>query len=167
MNIAIKNAGLVLLNNFLPMLFERTGLTKEHQFIDAEAQVKAVHYLQYLATGESQAEDAFLSLNKLLCGLAPTQQVSQDAVIPQAHKQLMIGMINVVIGYWHAIGNCPVSGFREVWLMRDGILTENDEKCELKVERRAYDVLLNQVPFPFSVIKYAWMPKALHVNWPY
>jgi len=79
MNIIIKNAGLVLLSSYLPMLFERTGLTKERQFTDTEAQAKAVHYLHYLATGESRAENTFLTLNKVFCGLAFTHPV-MDAV---------------------------------------------------------------------------------------
>jgi len=134
MDIAVKNAGLVLLNNFLPMLFERTGLTKEHQFVDTEAQVKAAHYLYYVATGKTHATDASLQLNKVLCGLPLTQQISQDAIIPEVHKQVIVGMIHATMGHWRAIGDCSVHGFREVWLMRDGILTENDERWELRVK---------------------------------
>lgn len=72
-----------------------------------------------------------------------------------------------MISYWPAIGNTSVNGFRGNWLVRDGLLTELEDKWELTVEKRAYDVLIHQSPFSFSIIKLPWMEKPLHVTWPY
>ncbi len=43
--IMVHNAGLVLLNAYMPMLFERLGLIKNNAFVSVEAQTDAVHYV--------------------------------------------------------------------------------------------------------------------------
>ncbi|WP_394759182.1 contractile injection system tape measure protein [Flavobacterium sp.] len=163
--IAIKNAGLVILNNYFDMLFERLHLTANKQFTSAENQSKAVHYLQYLVTGLSITEEAYLPLNKVLCGLPLTQTVPTGITISEAEKQLLDGMIKAVISHWSSIGESTVDGFSRNWLVRDGLLQEREDRWELTVEKRAYDVLLNRFPFSFSIIKFPWMEKPLHVIW--
>ena len=73
--IAINNAGLVLLNSFLPILFERLELTQDGSFESKISQLHAVNYLQYLASGMTQTEEAYLTLNKVLCGVPLTTPV--------------------------------------------------------------------------------------------
>ena len=163
--IAIKNAGLVILNHYIEMLFERLQLTSHRQFTSAENQRKAVHYLQYLVTGLSNTEEAYLPLNKVLCGLPLTQTVPTGITISEAEKQLIDGMIKAVISHWSTIGESTVNGFRGNWLVRDGLLQELEDRWELSVEKRAYDVLLDRFPFSFSIAKFPWMEKPLHVIW--
>jgi hypothetical protein len=165
--IAIGNAGLVLLNNYIPLLFERLGLVHDKKFIDPAKQTAAVHYLQYTATGISHTEDFLLPLNKILCGLPLPQHVIEGISVSEEHKEIIEGLIKAVISHWPAIGSSSIDGFRGNWLVRDGLLTERDDKWELRVEKRAYDILISKSPFSFSVIKYTWMDKPLHVTWPY
>ncbi|RFZ90946.1 hypothetical protein D0C36_18545 [Mucilaginibacter conchicola] len=165
--LALKNAGVVLLNNYIPILFNRLGLTNENQFIDNQAAGKAVQYLQFLITGQSATEDICLPLNKVLCGLPLAQSVPQEIDISNNEQQLIEGLINAVINYWKDIGTSSVSGFRGNWLIREGLLTETEERWELTVEKRPYDLLISRSSFSFSIIKHPWMPKPLHVNWPY
>ena len=87
--------------------------------------------------------------------------------ISNQDQLLMIGLIEAAISHWTAIGRCSVDAFRGNWLIRDGILTEHEDKWELTVEKRVYDLLLNKSPFSFSIIKHPWMSKPLYVNWPY
>jgi hypothetical protein len=163
--IAIKNAGLVILNNYIEMLFERLHLTSNKQFTSAENQRKAVHYLQYLVTGLSNTEETILPLNKVLCGLPLTQTVPTGITISEEGKGLIDGLIKAVISNWSSVGESTVDGFRGNWLVRDGLLQELEDRWELTVEKRAYDVLLNRSPFSFSIVKFPWMEKPLHVIW--
>lgn len=164
--IPIKNAGLVLLNNYIPMLLERFGLTKENAFINDAARVAAVHYLQFVVTGLDETEDKLLALNKVLCGIPLSETLAPGINIGEEQRELIEGLIRSVIGYWPEIGSTSVEGFRGNWLVRDGLLHEIQELWELTVEKRAYDLLISRSPFSFSIIKYPWMPKPLHVNWP-
>jgi len=163
----IKNAGLVILNNYIEMLFERLHLTSNKQFSSTENQRKAVHYLQYLVSGLSNTEETTLPLNKVLCGLPITQTVPNGITISEEEKQILHGLINAVIGHWPSVGNTSIDGFRCNWLVRDGLLQELEDRWELTVEKKPYDLLIHKSPFSFSIIKYPWMEKPLHVIWAY
>lgn len=163
----IRNAGLVLINNYVAMLFDRIGITKDRNFVSLQKQMDAVHYLQYVATGMSETEEAFLPLNKVLCGIPVSQPIPDGVEIPDEHKKIIESLIKAVIGYWPEIGDTSLNGFRGNWLVREGKLSEQKDRWELLVEKRAYDILINKSPFSFSIIKHPWMDKPLHVTWSY
>lgn len=165
--ISVKNAGLGIVNSYIAILFERLGLTKDRKFINAESQLQAAHYLQYIVTGQEHTEESFLPLNKILCGVPLVQPIMEGISISAGNKQLIEGLIKAIIGHWQAIGNSSVDGFRGNWLVRDGLLTEREERWELTVDKRPYDLLIHKSTFSFSIIKHPWMDKPLHVNWPY
>lgn len=165
--IVIHNAGLVLINSYIPLLFDRLGLTVNNQFIDEAAKQQAVHYLQYIVTGKEHTDESFLPLNKVLCGIELSAPLPAEINVSPGSEEMIEGLINALIGHWPAIGHTSIDGFRGNWLVRKGILTETEEKWELNVDKRAYDMLLGKSPFSFSVIKFPWMKKPVHVNWPY
>lgn len=165
--ISIKNAGLVILSTYISLLFERIGLLNNKIFIDRDAQQKAVYYLQYVATGMSKTDESFLPLNKILCGLHLSHPLPEGITISDNDKKIIEGLIHAMMGYWPAAGNSSIDGFRGNWLVRDGLLIEKDDRWDLTVEKRAYDILIHQSPFSFSIIKYPWMEKPIHVIWTY
>jgi len=165
--ISVKNAGLVIVNSYIAILFERLGLTHDRKFINGESKLQAAHYLQYIVTGQEHTEESFLPLNKVLCGVPLVQTIMEGISISAENKQLIEGLIKAIIGHWQAIGNSSVDGFRGNWLVRDGLLTEREECWELTVDKRPYDLLIHKSTFSFSIIKHPWMDKPLHVNWPY
>jgi hypothetical protein len=165
--IAVKNAGVVLLNNYLEMLIERLELLHEKRFKDKASQIDAVHYLQYVVTGLTKTEEALLPLNKILCGLPLDTPIKEGIDITEEQEKLITGLINAVISHWPSVGDTSLLGFRGNWLVRDGLLIEKEDRWELIVEKRVYDLLIHKSPFSFSIIKYAWMEKPLHVTWPY
>lgn len=165
--ITVRNAGIVLLNDYVVMLFERLGLVADNKFTTIENQISAAQYLQYVVTGLTQTEETYLPLNKVLCGLSLLHTIPDEIEISEAHKDLIDGLIQAAISYWDAIGECSVSGFRGNWLVREGTLFEREDRWELTVDKKPYDVLINKSPFAFSIMKYPWMDKPLHVNWPY
>lgn len=165
--IPVKNAGLVLLNNYISLLLTRLELVQGGDFCNTESQVTAVHYLQYLVTGQSHTEEFFLPLNKVLCGVALSQPVPEGIHMSKVQQELIEGLIMAALSHWPSIGKSSVDGFRGNWLVRDGLLIEKEDRWELIVEKRAYDLLIQKSPFSFSVIRYSWMDKPLHVIWPY
>ncbi|MFT3795822.1 contractile injection system tape measure protein [Flavobacterium sp.] len=165
--IRVRNAGIVLLNNYIALLFERLGIVANNQFTHIGAQLDAVHYLQYVATGLCRTEEALLPLNKILCGLSLIMPVKDEIALTQGQKQLINGLIEAVISHWPSAGDASIDGFRGNWLVRDGLLSEKADRWELTVEKRPYDLLIHQAPFSFSIIRYPWMNKPLHVVWPY
>lgn len=164
--IPVNNAGLVLLQGFFTPYFHRLNLLEDKGFTSPEKQRQAVHFLQYLVTGQSSTEEQHLALNKLLCGLPLNAPVEYGIDMTSEQEKTAKGLIEAVINYWNAIGSSSVDGFRGNWLLRNGILKEGPDNWELIIEKMAYDILLEKAPFAYSVIHFSWMPKPLYVTWP-
>lgn len=166
-SLPIKNAGLVLLQHFIKMYFERLSLLEEGSFVDEQAQTEATHWLQLLVTGQHETDEVHLVLNKILCGLPLYAPVPRGIQAPEEeHINLAEGLIKAVIQHWSAIGTSSIEGFRGNWLVRDGLLQETEECWTLIVEKRPYDLLLDRLPFGFGMVRLPWMSKALYVTWP-
>ena len=161
----INNSGLVLLQPYFSTLFERLELTKENNFINQDAQLKAVHYLQFLVTGQSQTEEEFLVLNKILCGLEINTPIPNGIDISTEEVRLMEGLLEAVIQNWSILGNQSIEGFRGSFLIREGKLIENENSWNLLVEQKSYDMLIDQLPYSYTPIKISWMEKMVEVNW--
>ncbi|PTS92068.1 hypothetical protein DBR11_27600 [Pedobacter sp. HMWF019] len=167
-SIPVQYAGIVLLNNYLPALFERLKLIDENRkFISTQSQHQAVASLYYLVSGVAIDRPPSSALLNLVCGLPLSTAIDQTTEISEDCQTLINGLIQAVIEHWPAMGNTSVQGFRESWLIRDGLLRAQEDRWELRVERRIYDILISKSPFAFSVIKYPWTSKPLHVHWPY
>lgn len=162
----VSNAGLVLLQSYMPALFERLGLLRDRQFVSPAAAHRGLLALQFLACGYTQAEEPHLVLNKVLCGLAPAAPVPVQAEFTDAEVATMEGLLRAVIGHWPQSGASSLEGFRGNWLLRDGVLSDNADHWGLTVMRRPWDLLLNQSPFSYAVIKLPWMARAVYVTWP-
>ncbi len=166
MPIAVSNAGLVIIHDFIKNYFSKLELIGEDGFVCEQAQLDAVHWLQFLVTGHQSTDETHLVLNKVLCGLPLSTPVATGIEISKEQQQLAEGLIDAVIEYWSAIGSSSIEGFRGNWLVRDGLLSETEEHWELVVEKRPYDLLLERLPFGFSLIRLPWMDKPLYVTWP-
>ena len=166
-SVSVSNAGIVLAQGFFETLFERLGLLNDGGFRSAAEKQKAVHVLQYLATGEKLSRKNNLMLNKVLCGYSINDPVETTIALDESETEIIDSLIESLINYWPAIGSSSIDGFRGNWFVRDGTLSEDEERWNLMVEKRAYDVLLVQSPFSYSVISFKWMNKPLYVTWPH
>lgn len=166
MSYSVNNAGLVILQAWTRTLFARLGLTEQDRFVDGRAQGRAVHYLQFLVTGQEEAAERFLLLNKLLCGLLPDAPVESGIDMSAQDRAICLGLLEAVMAYWPECGKGSVEALRQNWLLREGVLNEQDHNWSLAVERRAYDVLLSRSPFTYAVVKLPWMKKPVYVSWP-
>ncbi|WP_184542668.1 contractile injection system tape measure protein [Mucilaginibacter sp. FT3.2] len=165
-NIKVNNAGLVLINSYILLLFERLHLLSENLNVIINPAL-AVKTLNFIALGIEANAELNTPLCKLLCSVPQSQNLTGASELLPEQIELINGLINAMIDHWPAIGNSSIDGFRGNWLVRDGLLTEYEDKWELTVEKRAYDLLIYKSPFSFSIIKFHWMQKPLHVNWLY
>jgi hypothetical protein len=168
--IFIGNAGLVLLNPYLPALFERLGLLTQGedgkpQIVGIEAQSRAVHLLQYMADERLDAPEPELALNKLLSGVAIAEPIEPGIVPKPEDLETCDSLLGAVIGNWPIIKNTSLTGLRETFLRREGRLLRGEAKWDLQVQRKGLDVLVDQVPWTFSLIYHRWMADPVHVTW--
>jgi hypothetical protein len=161
----VGNAGLVLTIPYIPRLFSTLGLTSGKTFKTPEDQQTAIHLLQYMVTGEETAPEYQLVLNKLLCGVKTAKPVARDHALTDQQKSTIEGLLKAINQHWPPMRNTTLAGLRESFLARSGVLTYKDDFWLLEVEEKAFDMLLDQLPWSYSVVKTPWMDQAIHVSW--
>ena len=167
----INNAGLVLLNPYLPQLFKALDWIEGKNWRSETAQHQAVVLLDYLVRGET-AKDAWeydWTLNKILCGVPLEMVIDQSTPLSIDAYETADNLIKAVIQYWTIMKNSSIAGLQETFLRRQGKLTfrAEGEGWRLQVERKTVDILLERLPmgWSFSVIKMPWMAEMLFVEW--
>lgn len=167
--IFIGNAGLVLLNPYLPSLFERLGLLTETgkgpRLVGLEAISRGVHLLQYIAEGRCDRPEPLLVLNKLLCGVPPAQPI--EASIEPSEEDLATcdSLIAAIIANWPSIANSSPAALRETFLQREGKLLHGSDGWKLHVQRKTVDVLVDRIPWSFAMVYHRWMAEPVQVTW--
>ncbi|HYD32430.1 MAG TPA: contractile injection system tape measure protein, partial [Azospirillaceae bacterium] len=73
--------------------------------------------------------------------------------------------IAAVLAHWTIIRNTSPTGLRETFLQREGRLERDEGRWNLTVQRKTLDVLVDQVPWGFSVVYHRWMRDPIHVSW--
>lgn len=161
----IDNAGLVLLAPFLPRLFTMLELTENGKFKNREAQVKAIFLTQYAVFGNGEFPEYTLQLNKLLTSFKTGNPIPRKSVLTDEDKNTVDSMLEGVLQNWGRLTNTSIAGLQEGFLRREGRLEEQEDTYLLAVETKAFDMLLDQVPWNFRTIKFSWMEKAIQVKW--
>lgn len=164
----IDNAGLVLLQPFLPRLFKQLGLLSTGddgaESLRGENAARAVQLLQFLVDGRSDAPDAQLALNKLLCGV-DSSFAAPPVVLSEAEQALCGQLLGAVIAHWSGLGNTTADTLRAVFLRREGRLQWCDGQPTMLVQHMQLDMLLQRLPWNIAVIRLPWMAHALQVQW--
>jgi len=159
----IENAGLVLVAPFLPRLFSLLRLTESGKFIDTPAQVRAIFCIQYLVFNRTDFPEFELTLNKLLCGFKTGASIPSSLQLTDHEIETLKQLREGIISHWHKVRT--QAGLCEGFLQRPGKITEHLETIEILVESRAYDMLLDSIPWNFRTIKFSWMDKPIQVKW--
>lgn len=164
---AVGNAGLVLLAGFTPRLFAMRELLAPDRraFANEPTAGRAVHLLQWLVTERSDTDEPELVLPKLLCGLPPAAAVPPAVALRPEDTEAGLALLRGVLEHWRALGRTSVAGLRESFLQREGRLLREDAGWRLTVAPRAFDLLLDRLPWGIGVIRLPWMTEVLHVDW--
>jgi hypothetical protein len=164
--IFIHNAGLVLLNpGLIKYYFEKLGWVHENDFKSEIARKKAILWLHYLTHGGLKIREYELSLVKVLCGHLPTDIADIKLRLTKKERQEADEMLEAVIDSWTALKKVSKEGLRQSFLQREGRLTHDEAGWQLHVKSKAYDILIDQLPWSYSIIKFPWMLKPLFTQW--
>ena len=164
-DVYIDNAGLVLLAPYLPRYFDMVGLLDGKQFRDPAAAERGVHMLQYLVNESTDSPEYQLVLNKLLCGVKAGVPICRSIEITDQEKEASEGLLKGVIGNWPMLKNTSVEGLRESFLQREAHLQLKVDAWHLLVQSKAFDMLLDSLPWGYSTIKLGWMRQPVYVDW--
>lgn len=169
-SILITNAGLVLCNPYLPKLFERLGMLRtgddgHSSWLDTATASRAVYLLQYLVDGQTSAPENTLALNKVMCGFAPNMPIDAHVDLTESERAMCDSLLHAMIMNWPAVSNISVAALRETFLQREGNLEHNEGSWQLNVPRKTIDVMVDQIPWNTSLIRFDWMSDPIHVTW--
>lgn len=166
--LTVGNAGLCLLAPWFVRLFAMLGWLDEERkkFRNTASKVRAVFLLQYLASGEEKAwREAELAFNRLLTALPGHVPLPGRLPLADEERQTADGMVAGVKANWPQMNGTSVEGFRGSFILRGGTLEQEEERWLLTVEEKAYDLLLETVPWGFRQIRLPWLKKHVQVKW--
>jgi len=163
----VSQGGLPLLHPYIPRFFSNTRVIPEGtKGIPSFTFARAAGLLHYLATGRAEIYEYELGLIKVLLGLTPeTPLLVCEGVITAEDKRECEALLVSVIKHWGALKNTSADGLRTSFLTRPALMREKDNSWRLKVERRSYDILLDQLPWGVSLVKLPWMKQPLFTEW--
>ena len=163
----VRNAGLVLLIPFIQRFLVKTGsMPADSIEIPFDTLPRAAALLSFLATGDHCLQEFELPLVKVLLGIDPRTAVPvAEEALEERDKDEAKALLQAVVNHWSSLKGTSAEGFRSSFLRRAGLLREEDGAWRLDVERKSYDILLEQLPWTISVAKLPWMNKSVLVQW--
>jgi hypothetical protein len=170
-------SGLVLFHPYLPVLFDRLGVATETRtrlggrrtrHIVPDHLPRAHAALAALAvrpTPEGPDPSPACALEKTLLGLDPGAPSPAKAALSGAEIEIIDALLRAVVANWSKLGQTSPDGLRATFVRRDGLLRPSDPGPVLTVASGPFDVLLDGLPWPLSLIRLPWMEKPLTVRW--
>lgn len=162
--ISISNAGIVILWPYLYRLFDKLSLVTDKKLKD-DQRSKAVVLIHYLAYGNTDYTENDLLLNKILCGLNSVDYVGDHVELSSFETETCNSLLNAVTKNWDKLSSTSIDSFRVSFLQRNGALKYDAQEFYLTVENKAYDVLLETLPWSISMIQTVFMKRRLLVDW--
>ncbi|MDP2715133.1 contractile injection system tape measure protein [Rheinheimera sp.] len=166
----LANAGIVLLAPYLPLLLQRLGLVSARRLVSTEAGWQSCALLHYMATGQCELPADYRQQWPLLMLLsavqAPCPAGYQLQFTPE-ELALADSLLAGVLTQWPQLANSSVATLRECFLQRGGTLQRsgNGSGWQLQVDNGPYDMLLDGLPWSYSLICYPWMQGEVYVHW--
>lgn len=167
-HIPISNAGLVILFPFLPMLFMRLNMLSQDRrdFNSNESKVRVIFILQHLMASEDREYDEKdLFLNRLLINYPFNEPLPKRMELNQDELNTIDSLLEAAKTNWETMRNTSMRGFQEAFLRRAGFIEKTEREWVLTVEERAFDILLDSIPWSYKLVRLPWMENILKVNW--
>lgn len=161
----VCDAGVVLIAPYIPTLFSRMGLVAVNAFCSDEARLKAVAVLRYVVFGEYTIPPKFGLLLNFLCGFERGFKPEKLPELTDDEKAMINGLLDAVVKNWGAIGSTTADGLRSSFLIRQGKISEEDGVLMMNVASSAFDMLLDKLPWGYTMIKLPWQKQRLEVKW--
>ncbi|WP_372947682.1 contractile injection system tape measure protein [Mariniphaga sp.] len=163
--IAVQNAGLVLIHPFLKTFFKAVDFLNEKGQIKNSAVHVAIQTLHFLATGSDDFFEGNLVFEKFLCGMPLKMSVEKESLLSEKVKAESLQLLAEVIRQWAALKNTSPEGVRQMFFQRNGKLVQKDSNFKLIVERKAQDILLDKLAWNISLVKIPWLNELLYIEW--
>ena len=166
--IPVTNAGLCLFAPWIIRLFGMLELLSEDRkdLKDMDARIRAIFILQRLVTAEQREyKESDLAFNRLLVACPFNVPIPKNLELTDKEIETVESMLAGVKANWPKMVNTSVGGFQRSFIERDGRLEQQEGKWVLTVENKAYDILLDSLPWSYKMIRLPWLKKPISVSW--
>ena len=166
--ISVTNAGLCLLTPWVIRLFSMLDLLTEDKkdLKDMDARIRAIFILQRLVTAEQREyKERDLAFNRVLAACPFNVPLPKRLELTDKEVETVESMLAGVKANWPKMVNTSVGGFQRSFIERDGQLEQQEGKWVLTVESKAYDILLDSLPWSYKMIRFPWLKKPISVSW--
>ena len=166
--IPVANAGLCLFAPWIIRLFGMLDLLAEDRkdLKDMDARIRAIFILQRLVTAEQREyKESDLAFNRLLVACPFNIPLPKSLELTGKEIETVESMLVGVKANWPKMANTSVGGFQRSFIERDGQLEKQEGKWVLTVENKAYDILLDSLPWSYKMIRLPWLKKPISVSW--
>ncbi len=162
----INNAGLVLLHPFLKLFFASIKLLDEKgNWKNDDSHQRGVLFANYICTSNTEMAEYDLPLCKLLTGYPFNQPINANLDATILEMEETQALLHDVISKWAILKTTSPEGLQNSFLKREGKLSRRDNGRLLQVEQTTYDLLIDHLPWSFSIIKNNWMDEILFTEW--
>lgn len=166
--IPVTNAGLCLFAPWLLRLFGMLDLLAEGRkdLKDMDARIRAIFILQRLVTAdERKYKESDLAFNRLLVACPFNVPLPKSLKLTDKEIETVESMLAGVKANWSKMANTSIGGFQRSFIEREGHLEQQESKWILTVENKAYDILLDSLPWSYKMIRLPWLKKPISVSW--
>lgn len=166
--IPVTNAGLCLFAPWLLRLFGMLDLLAEGRkdLKDMDARIRAIFILQRLVTAdEREYKESDLAFNRLLVACPFNVPLPKSIKLTDKEIETVESMLAGVKANWSKMANTSIGGFQRSFIEREGHLEQQESKWILTVENKAYDILLDSLPWSYKMIRLPWLKKPISVSW--
>lgn len=166
--IPVTNAGLCLFAPWLLRLFGMLDLLAEGRkdLKDIDARIRAIFILQRLVTAEElEYKESDLAFNRLLVACPFNVPLPKYLKLTDKEIETVESMLAGVKANWSKMANTSIGGFQRSFIEREGHLEQQESKWILTVENKAYDILLDSLPWSYKMIRLPWLKKPISVSW--
>jgi hypothetical protein len=162
----VSNAGLILLHPYIPRYLKACGINMSSPGPTRADYDLAAALLYHLVAADEQPQEYQLGVVKLMLGLSPEYPLPIAGDLLNDDSKLEAEQVlSSCISHWTALKATSPDGLRRGFLQRPGLLRDLDKHWELTIERTGLDVLLDQLPYAYSIVKLPWMPKSILIEW--
>ena len=163
--IAVQNAGLILLHPFFKTFFVETEIADKTGLLQKNKLELATQVLHFIATGEEQFFEGNMVLEKFLIGVPLKMPIPNQSLLTDTIRNEVIVLLENVIKNWPALKKTSPAGLCQMFIQRNGKLIQKKNGFKLVVERNAQDVLLERLNWNISMIQLPWKKDLLFVEW--
>ncbi|WP_431166553.1 contractile injection system tape measure protein [Tenacibaculum halocynthiae] len=159
----VENAGLILIHPFLKQFFNSCNfLNAENKIIKP---IQAVHLLHYVATKKERQVESNLVFEKFLCNVPINHSIPRNIKLSEELKEKAEELMKAVTQNWEVLKKSSPDLIRNEFIQRVGKLDLTKDNPNITIERKVHDILLDKLPWNYSMCKLPWMKGVIFTNW--